>query len=229
MRYLIIGLGIYGTNLAVDLTAMGHEVIAADVDSSAVDAIKDKVSSVYILDSTEETSLSVLPLNAVDLVIVAIGENFGSSIKTVALLKKMGVKSIYARAVDDIHQTILEGFKVDRILVPEQRAAHELTRELELGAKIDALQIDSDNYILKFAAPAFFVGVEVGRLDLEHRFGIKFISLSRLTERRNVVGLTTGVMTVVKNPDPTLKIQLGDELTVMASQRQFRDLMRHIN
>ncbi|MDE7397185.1 MAG: NAD-binding protein, partial [Muribaculum sp.] len=77
MRYLIIGLGIYGTNLAVDLTSMGHEVIAADIDSSAVDAIKDKVSSVYIIDSTEETALSVLPLNAVDLVIVAIGENFG--------------------------------------------------------------------------------------------------------------------------------------------------------
>ena len=29
MRYLIIGLGIYGSNLAIDLTNMGHEVIGA--------------------------------------------------------------------------------------------------------------------------------------------------------------------------------------------------------
>ncbi len=228
MRYLIIGLGIYGTNLAVDLTSMGHEVIAADIETSTVDAIKDKVSSVYIIDSTEETALSVLPLNAVDLVIVAIGENFGASIKTVALLKKLGVKSIYARAVDDIHQTILEGFKVDRILIPEQRAARELTRELELGAKIDALRIDADTYILKFAIPEAFIDMQLNHLDLENRYGIKFISLSKLTEKRNIVGMTTGIMTVINNPDPTLRLEKGDEITIMTTNQQFRDLMRHI-
>ncbi|MDE7396809.1 MAG: NAD-binding protein, partial [Muribaculum sp.] len=177
---------------------------------------------------TEETALSVLPLNAVDLVIVAIGENFGASIKTVALLKKSGVKSIYARAVDDIHQTILEGFKVDRILIPEQRAARELTRELELGAKIDALRIDADTYILKFVIPEAFIDMQLGHLDLENRYGIKFISLSKLTEKRNVIGLTTGIMSVINNPEPTLRLEKGDEITIMATHQQFRDLMRHI-
>ena len=121
MRYLIIGLGIYGSNLATDLTAMGHEVIGADINPITIENIKDKISTVYTLDSTEEPAIAALPLKAVDLVIVAIGENFGASVKTVAILRKLGVKAIYARAVDDIHQTILEGFKVDRILIPEDR------------------------------------------------------------------------------------------------------------
>ena len=90
MRYLIIGLGIYGENLARDLTAMGHEVIGADRSQSHVEALKEYISTVYLIDSTEESQLSVLPLRNVDLVIVAIGENFGASIKTVALLKKAG-------------------------------------------------------------------------------------------------------------------------------------------
>lgn len=87
MRYLIIGLGIYGSNLAVDLANMGHEVIGADINPALVEGIKDNISTAYIIDSTDETSLSVLPLKNVDLVIVAIGENFGASIRTVAVLK----------------------------------------------------------------------------------------------------------------------------------------------
>ena len=88
MRYLIIGLGIYGSNLARDLTNMGHEVIGADRSAMLVDNIKDDISTAYVIDSTDETALSALPLSVVDLVIVAIGENFGATINTVALLKK---------------------------------------------------------------------------------------------------------------------------------------------
>lgn len=90
MRYLVIGLGIYGSNLARDLTEMGHEVIGVDVKQNNIDEIKDYISTVYMIDSTEEAALSVLPLRNVDVVIVAIGENFGASVRTVALLKKMG-------------------------------------------------------------------------------------------------------------------------------------------
>ncbi len=90
MKFLIIGLGIYGENLARDLTEMGHEVIGADNSQSSIESLKNYISTVYLIDSTEESQLAVLPLLNVDLVIVAIGENFGASIKTVALLKKPG-------------------------------------------------------------------------------------------------------------------------------------------
>ena len=160
MRYLIIGLGIYGSNLAVDLTNMGHEVIGADVNASLVEAIKDYISTAYIIDSTDEISLSVLPLKNVDLVIVAIGENFGASIRTVALLKKFGVSHIYARAIDKLHESILQGFEIDRILTPEQRAAKDLVHEMALGSDIESMNIDDDSYILKFTVPDYFIGLK---------------------------------------------------------------------
>lgn len=62
MRYLIIGLGIYGTNLARDLTDLGNEVIGADVRSTNVEAIKDYISTAYTIDSTDPAALAVLPL-----------------------------------------------------------------------------------------------------------------------------------------------------------------------
>ena len=94
MRYLVIGLGIYGSNLAKDLASMGHEVIGVDIKKSAVEALKNDISTVYCVDTTDAASLGVLPFKNVDLVIVAIGENFGASVKTVALLKNSGVRHI---------------------------------------------------------------------------------------------------------------------------------------
>lgn len=110
MKYIIIGLGNYGGVLAEELSVLGHEVIGVDTNEHRVDVLKDKIATSFIIDATDEQSLSVLPLKDVDVVIVAIGENFGASVRVVALLKKKGVKHIYARAVDDVHKTVLEAF-----------------------------------------------------------------------------------------------------------------------
>ena len=88
MKYIIIGLGNYGHVLAEELSALGHEIIGADISESRVDSIKDKVATAFVIDATDEQSLSVLPLNSVDIVVVAIGENFGASVRVVALLKQ---------------------------------------------------------------------------------------------------------------------------------------------
>lgn len=230
MRYLIIGLGIYGSNLAVDLTNMGHEVIGADVNPGLVESIKDLISTAYIIDSTDEISLGVLPLNNVDIVIVAIGENFGASIKTVALLKKEGVKHIYARAIDKIHESILEGFNIDRILTPEQRAAEDLVHEIALGSGVDCLKIDDSHYVIKFKVPDFMVGMKYDAEALESTYGLKLVAVTRLKEKRNILG--------INQPEPQLlsaeeladaKIEQSDTLTCIGTAKSFRKLSEHIN
>lgn len=227
MRVLIIGLGIYGANLAVDLTSMGHEVIGADRNASIVESIKDKISTAYILDAIDEASVSVLPVEASDLVIVAIGEDFGASIKSVALMRKMGAKRLYARAADDLHETILRGFHVDRILVPEQRAALELTRELALGAPVEAMAIDGENYVMKFPVPDTLVGLTVDEVGFERTFGMKFIALARATECRNVLGLVDCRDTIVADADGSTTLQASDILTLLGTRAQYRRLLRH--
>ena len=72
MKYIIIGLGNYGHVLAEELSALGHEIIGADISESRVDSIKDKVATAFVIDATDEQSLSVLPLNSVDIVILPI-------------------------------------------------------------------------------------------------------------------------------------------------------------
>lgn len=230
MKYLVIGLGIYGANLARDLLAMGHEVIGADSSRTTVDAIKDYITTAYVIDTTEEAALGVLPLRNVDLVIVAIGENFGASIKTVAMLKKAGVKKIYARAIDELHESILQSFNVARILKPEQRAAADLTHEMALGNDIESLSINQDYDVIKFEAPKFFIGLAYHDLDLMREYGLQLVAVTRQTERTNVLGVTQREPVVIDVAgDSTAMVEAGDVLTVFGPAKGFKALYRNID
>ena len=230
MRYLIIGLGIYGSNLAIDLTNMGHEVIGADISAERVEALKDYIDTTYIVDSTEESALNVLPLKNVDLVIVAIGENFGASVKTVGLLKSMGVTRIYARAIDKIHKAILEGLDIQRILTPEQRAAHDLVNEMELGTRVDSMAIDSKNHILKFELPEYFHGMTYDELKNSSRFGLTLIAATRPVQSRNILGIKRRAAQILDiGHDKTLRVEEGDIVVCYGSTENYTKLFRTIN
>lgn len=229
MRYIIIGLGIYGANLARDLVRQGHEVIGVDSSRATVESIKDYITTTYTIDTTEENALSVLPLGNVDIVIVAIGENFGASVRTVALLKKAGVKTIYARAIDELHEDILESFQVSRILRPEQRAALDLTHELSFGADVNAMRVTSDYYVLSFAVPEFFFGMRYRSLKLESDYGLKLITVTRPGEATNILGLKhTELKPIPDDEVADTEAAAGDIITVFGSLKGFRSLARHI-
>lgn len=230
MRILIIGLGIYGSNLAIDLSNMGHEVIGADIKPSLVESIKDYISTAYILDSTDETALDVLPIKNVDLVIVAIGENFGASIRTVAIMKKNGVKHIYARAIDKLHEAILEGFDIDRILTPEQRAASDLVNEMGLGHTAESMKLDDEFYVLKFVVPEIFVGTKFALLNLEKDFGLRLIAVTRLRESRNILGINHKHYKLIDlQANSELTVEANDTFTCIGNAAQYRTLFKRVD
>lgn len=229
MRFLIIGLGIYGTNLAIDLTDMGHEVIGADVNPARVEAVRDYISAAYIVDSTEESALEVLPFKNVDQVIVAIGENFGASVKTVALLKKLQVRSIYARAIDTIHEAILNGLQVQRILTPEQRAARDLVNEMALGSYVDSLSVGHDSYVLKFEAPELLQGMLYTQLLDHNKYGIKLIAATRPVRTDNILGISSLSHRIIDTEaDAGERIEKGDILICFGPDNAYHKLFKSL-
>lgn len=123
MKYLIIGLGHFGKTLAEELTDKGHEVIGIDSNERAVEELKDKISVAYIMESTEVYALKMLPLDEIDCTVVALSQSMDKSLRTVAALKELSVKNIYARALDKTHQSILKAMNVEKIFMPEYYAA----------------------------------------------------------------------------------------------------------
>ena len=209
MKYIIIGLGNYGHVLAEELSALGHEIIGADISESRVDSIKDKVATAFVIDATDEQSLSVLPLNSVDIVIVAIGENFGASIRVVALLKQKKVPRIFARAIDAVHKAVLEAFDLERILTPEEDAARSLVQLLDFGTNMEGFRIDQDYYVVKFTVPEKFVGYFVNELN-------------------NCLGISLTELHVKNELPGNEKVEEGDELVCYGRYRDFQAFWKAI-
>lgn len=228
MRYLILGLGIYGSNLARDLTDMGHEIIGVDCSQANVEAIKDYISTVYLVDVTDESQLSLLPLNNVDLVIVAIGENFGASIKVVAMLKKMKVKHIYARAIDELHESILAGFHIDRIVTPEQRAARDLSNEMAMGSHVQSLKIDDDHYVLKFTVPPHLIGLRYSDIDFERSYRLKLIGVAKKIVKTNILGVKQESLRLLAEITPSDVAQEGDVIACLGQRNDYYSFFRAV-
>ena len=222
MKYIIIGLGNYGHVLAEELSVLGHEVIGADISESRVDSIKDKVATAFVIDATDELSLAVLPLNSVDIVIVAIGENFGASIRVVALLKQKKVQHIYARAIDAVHRSVLEAFNLEKILTPEEDAARSLVQLLDFGTNMEAFRVDSEYYVVKFSVPEKFIGYFVNELNLDEEFHLKVIGLKRANRIENCLGISLTEHSIVNELPENDKIQEGDELVCYGKYRDFQ-------
>lgn len=221
MKYIVIGLGNYGGVLAEELTALGHEVIGVDCNELHVDRLKDKIATAFVLDATDELSLSTLPLKKVDIVVVAIGENFGASVKVVSILKKNKVRHIYARAVDEIHKTVLEAFSLDRILTPEKEAARMLVQLLELNSEVEPFKIDEEYYVFKFAVPSRLCGMTVNDLQLEKNFNLKIISFIRGRRVENSLGISVLDRGVENSFEENYELQPEDELVCYGMYDDF--------
>ncbi len=228
MRYIIIGLGNYGSVLAKELTQLGNEVIGADNNPHRVDALKDKLSTAFIIDATDEVSLSVLPFSDVDVVIVTIGEDIGASIRTIALLKQRKVKHIYARAIDSVHKAVLEAFNLDRILRPEQDAARQLVWLLELGINVETFQVDEEYYVFKFPIPASLVGFHVNDFKLEQEFGMKILALKRVSTVQNFLGVSLLEKSVANELPDDATLQENDELVCYGRYKDFQAFWKAI-
>jgi trk system potassium uptake protein len=200
MKYTVIGLGNFGRVLAGELTAHGHEVIGIDRDMFKVDAIKDRVAAVYRLDAADIEAMKAVPINDSDVVIVSIGENFGDSIKIVSILKILKAKKIYARALDLIHEGVLNALEVDKILKPESESANNLVQSLDAGTGIEAFKLDEQYYIEKFAVPSHYIGLSPDNLKTEEEYGLRLICICRGTKIKSFSGTLTIEYRVIEIP-----------------------------
>ena len=87
---LLIGLGRFGRHIAMKLDELHHQVMAVDTDEKRVEAVLPYVTNAQIGDATDEEFLSSLGVRNFDVCIVAIGDNFQSSLETTSLLKELG-------------------------------------------------------------------------------------------------------------------------------------------
>ncbi|MGM7671490.1 potassium channel family protein [Microbacterium sp. A93] len=154
----VIGLGRFGTALALELMASGTEVLGIDEDEGIVQSLNGELTQVVRADSTRLDVLEQLAVGEFDRVVVAIGSDITASILTASLLLKLKVPVIWAKAVDERHGAVLEQLGVHRVIYPDKDMGRRVAH-LVRGAAADYLEIDKGYAIVKTVAPQYLHGI----------------------------------------------------------------------
>ena len=188
MKYIIIGLGNFGSSLAEKLTRMGNEVIGVDVSLNKVEAFKDKITHAISLDSTDLTAVSNLPLRDTDVVIVAIGEDKGALIMTTALMKQLKVKRLISRAVTPLQEMVLEAMGVDEIIHPEEETAERWAKKLNLQGVVDSFELGEEFSIVEIKVPQKYIGKKLKDIGLRRDYNLIVLTTMKVVPEKNKLG-----------------------------------------
>jgi trk/ktr system potassium uptake protein len=177
MKYIVIGLGRFGSNLASELTNMGHEVIGIDSHYERLEELKSSVTTVMKMDATNINAVKSLPLNDADAVIVAIGEDVGSSILTASILKNLKVKRIIGRAINEVHQNILNQIGIEEVVVPLEDSAMHVASMLQLKNTLRLTELNDDYAVAELIVPAKYIGHALDTISVGERFNLKLVAV----------------------------------------------------
>ncbi len=214
MKYIVIGLGYFGSKLSSNLTAMGHEVIGIDNHSERLDEMKDSVTTVMKMDSTNINAVKSLPLDDADAVIVAIGEDVGSSILTASILKNLKVKRIIGRAINQVHQNILNQIGVEEVVLPLEDSAAHVASMLQLKNTLRLTELSDDFAIAEIVVPPKYAGHTLDTINISDRFNLRTIAVKIAPKEHLLTSIFRRNYKVEMSYDPFLPLREKDILVL---------------
>lgn len=191
---LLIGLGRFGRHIAEDLHQLGHDVLAVDSREESVNEVMPFVTSAQIGDTTNEAFLQSLGVRNFDVCIVAISEDFQSSLITTSYLKDLGAKKVISLAERDIQAKFLLRNGADDVVYPEKQVAKWTAIRYSTDHILDYIELDESNAIFEVALPESWAGKSIGDLDIRKRWNINILAVKE-----------DGHLNAVLTPDTVLR------------------------
>jgi len=209
---VVIGLGRFGSSLALELIKSGTEVLGIDADEQIVQDRSATLTHCVRADSTSEDALRQLAVHEFDRAVVAIGSHIEASLLTASLLKGMGIQNIWAKAISQAHGRILEQLGIDHVVYPEhdmgRRVAH-----LVKGRMLDFIQFEPDFAMVKTLPPAMLLNVPLAQSGVRRGHGVTVVGVKRpggsFTHATGETVLTDGD-TIIVSGQPRAVEKLSD-------------------
>ena len=176
---LLIGLGRFGRHVARRLYDLDHQVLAVDSNEDCVNRVLPFVTGAQIGDSTNPTFLAALGVKEFDVCIVAIGDDFQSSLETVALLKELGARKVIARAATGTQEKFLLRNGADEVVYPEKQLASWVAVRCTSDHLLDYIELDGDYSLYELAVPERWEGKTLLELDLPKKYGINVLGIRK--------------------------------------------------
>ena len=198
---LLIGAGRFGRHIAMQLSQLGHQVMAVDINEERINDVLPFVTNAQIGDSTNEEFLRTLGIGNFDVCFVTISSNFQNSLETTSLLKELGAKYVVSRAERDVQAKFLLRNGANNVVYPEKQMAKWAAIRYTANHIFDYIEFDEQHAIFEVKVPQDWIGKSVGELDVRRKFGI------------NILGIKRGGKTDVSVMSDTI---LSENITILA-------------
>lgn len=213
MKFAVIGLGSFGSNVAKTLYERRNEVLAVDMSKEKIEEVKTFVSHAVNMDAADKENLQALGIKEMDVVVVSLGPDMEASILTVLYLHEIGAKRIVAKALTEDHAKILDAVGATEVIYPEKDMAIRTALKLSCPNILEYLPLTSGVGIQEIAPPEKFIGKSLKELDLRNKFGIQVIAIKELIpEKTNFV------------PRADFVIKDSDILIIMGEEKKLQKI-----
>ena len=202
-QFLVAGLGLFGTSVAVNLQRMDYEVYAIDSDEGLVQDLSTQLNFVVCGDASDKKTLQSLPLEDVDVAVVAIG-NLERNMMCTMLLKEMGIKQVIAKAINELHGEMLSKIGADKVIFAEKDMGERLAYNLVSAGVMDYIELSSEISVMSLPVPEEFIGKNLIESDLRRRYDVNIVAIKR--EGKTIV-----------NPKAQEVFQPEDEIIVLGT------------
>lgn len=228
MRCIIIGLGNFGSSLALKLTNLGNEVIAVDKEMTKINRIKDKVTHAICLDSTDLNAVNSLPINMTDVAIVCIGKDTGANIMTTATLKNLNVKRLISRSINSLHENVLQAIGINEIIRPEEETASRWSNKINYKNVIESFELSKNFSIVEVVVPEFLVGKTIEELSFRNNFNLLILTIIKNRTERSLIGKYKTTSEAQGIPSPQTMLEKDDVIVTYGANSDIKKFIKSI-
>ncbi|MDD4125439.1 MAG: TrkA family potassium uptake protein [Eubacteriales bacterium] len=203
--FCIIGLGSFGSNLALTLMKNRSQVLVIDNNEDKVDALADRVTNAVCGDPTNESVLRAAGVTSYDCCVVCLSDSMENATLVTLMLKEMGIKKVVARASSDLHKKVLLKVGADMVVFPEQDMGKKLASNLTKTDVFEYINLSDKFSIMELKAPKKWIGKPITELNIRQKYGVNVIAMKDQDD--NLIIFT----------DPNKPIKEGQVMVIIGS------------
>jgi trk system potassium uptake protein TrkA len=176
---LLIGLGKFGQTLGEKLLNMGDEVMIVDKNETIVNTLSPMYAGALIADCMNASNLKTLDIPSFDVCVVAIGDDFQSSLEITSLLKELGAKYVVSKATTEIQRKFLLRNGADEVIYPDRDIAEKLAVKINSSKVYDYIELDPEHSIFEIAVPNEWYKRKIIDINPRRKYGINILMIKK--------------------------------------------------
>jgi trk system potassium uptake protein TrkA len=205
-RFVIVGLGNFGSSVAEALYRDGHDVIALDIDEAAVDRMAPHCSRAAVGDGRDTETLRRIGADEADAAVISTGDDITSSLLTTLSLKDLGVEEIYVKVISRDHARVMKRLEVTETVFPERDSGVDLANRISDRGVVNYVRMSGVS-IQEMVVRDDWVGTSLRDLKLRAEYDLSVVAVHNLDTDR-----------VTTPPDPDEPLRKSDTLLVAGTE-----------